>query len=368
MKLLPILFGLALGGVIFGDEAVTDAVRVELRSSSPREAVRSMLDAALAGQNRAALESAEALTDGPLADLLLEDERALVGLARGLLGPLVEPELLELVEPFPALAEDAAGRLDESREALVSARSAAAGPVRLRAVYGLGTLELFEAERALRRWVFEQSEGSQAQAPTAVPGGPAAGSGAPDDAEPEDPMEVVRRLIEGFVEARTLLVERVRIDAKAEDPRANLEWAQRRIRELERIERELEEQQEQEQQQQDQQQDQDEQQEPEDSDPSQDQQEPDPQESDSQEGEEEESDSEEGEESPEEGDEEGDEQESGEEDRTAEPDSTEEQVAPELSQEEIVELLDRLAAEEARAEALREHRRLSGRRAVEKDW
>ncbi len=110
--------------------------------------------------------------------------------------------------------------------AFESAR-ALAGPGRLRldATYDLGLVHLFEAER----W--------WAQIPE-LAGAPSAG--AAPDALPPDPLQTARA---AYLAAKQPLIERLRADWRDEDTRANLELIQRRLAELDEIERRREEQQ-----------------------------------------------------------------------------------------------------------------------------
>ena len=120
--------------------------------------------------------------------------------------------------------------------AFESAR-ALAGPGRLRldATYDLGLVHLFEAER----W--------RAQIPE-LAGAPPAGA-APDASQP-DPLQTARA---AYLAAKEPLIERLRADWRDADTRANLELIQRRLAELDEIERRREEQRQEQQQDQDQQ-------------------------------------------------------------------------------------------------------------------
>jgi hypothetical protein len=140
-----------------------------------------------------------------------------------------------------------------ARDAFHAAR-ALAGPGELRAdaTYDLGTLVLLHAEevRATLPEVGGAAAAPGVQAMQALPGAPPAA--APGAEEETDPLEEARAL---YTEARTWLVERLRLDWQDADTRANLQLVQRRLRELDEIEKQREEQQ-QEQQQQDQDQEQ----------------------------------------------------------------------------------------------------------------
>jgi Ca-activated chloride channel family protein len=151
----------------------------------------------------------------------------------------------------------AAPAREDARRSFSSARAlAGAGALRLDATYDLGAVELEQAERVRAR-IPEVSGGAPsplapALAPAALPpGGPG-----------PDPLPEARAL---YLAARAWLVERLRLDWRDEDTRANLELIHRRLRELEDIEQRREQQKEQQQdqpkgQQEDQQEDQQEEQ------------------------------------------------------------------------------------------------------------
>ena len=150
--------------------------------------------------------------------------------------------------------------------------TALAGPgeLRLRAMYHAGVVELQEGERqrALLPEVSGQApagpggSGMQGMGLPPLPGGPTGGptgapgapgapgaTGATGAPEGPGPLELARA---AYQRARTALTERLRADWRDVDTRANLELIQRRLKELDDIERQREEQQ---QQQQDQNQD-----------------------------------------------------------------------------------------------------------------
>ncbi|WP_145067430.1 hypothetical protein [Engelhardtia mirabilis] len=316
-----------------------------------------------------ALQLVEAFDRSGRADDLPEPELAALNYAQGLL--LVESEPLAVLEaPYDPPEGAAAERVERARAAFAKARAYAGGGIlRQRAVYAAGTLELWLAERELRRFVVANGPDAPTP-PLPVPG--------QEPEEPPDPKQQIEELIGRFEGARDLLAERVRSDWSDADPRANLEWSQRRIRELERALQQMEEQ---EQQQQEQQQDGDQQQE---GDPQQDQdqqpsdsdQQQPPDEQKPQDGEESDQEGEQQEEQqvddaerqddmdaeqplPEEGEEEGE-----------QPEGVASEAAQQesLSAEEMTELLDRLAEIERNGEDIR--RQLRGIRhvPVERDW
>lgn len=172
---------------------------------------------------RALLAQAELLA-------LSEDERARAHFA---LGVVVATRALAdggSVDEQAALAARAA-----AAEAFSAAR-ALAGPGALRsdATYDLGALELFHAETVRAR--IPEVSGQPAGAPPPLPSAAAPGAPTP---EPADPLEEARGL---YGAARTWLVERLRLEWSDEDTRANLELIQRRLRELDEIEKQREEQ------------------------------------------------------------------------------------------------------------------------------
>ena len=357
--------------------ADADAIAAE---AVPGEGLRRVVALAEEGELGLSLALVEALSEPHRFDLLPEPERATLDFARGRLVLLREPDLLGLDEPFAPLEGDALEALGEVRRAFARAR-AGSGPglVRERAVMALGTLDLHQAERGFRAFVTELQQGGGA--PPAAPAG---------EEEPPDPIERAKALIEEFEGARDLLVERVRIAWLDPDPRANLEWAQRRIRELEQIVEELERQEEE--QEDPQAQDQEQPQEGDEGDDSSESQGEDPSEEDGESDSEQDqgADSEEGpeDEGPDEAgpdeegpDEEGPEEEGTEEEGPENPSDEEQSPAEDetdgaaaesepqsLSPEEIADLLNRLEQLEQQAEEDRERRRLRGRRTVERDW
>lgn len=278
------------------------------------------------------------------------------------------------------LVEAAAGEL-ESADRELGRAGALAGPgtLRLEALYDRGALALSVAE-ALREEVPEIRErlglpprGPAGTGPAGAPGTPGA-PGSPAEPEEDRSLDLAEA---AYRRAKELLIERLRADWRDQDPRANLELVQRRLRELEEIRREREQQ---ESPQPDPQsgEPQDEEQEPQDE-PGEGQQESQEDESQGQEGEPEDS----GEERPEEQPPEPEpDREPGEETPEPEgesPEESQEQDAadaepegePEerlLTREEVLRLLDRLAQLDEQAEALRARLRERRRVPVERDW
>lgn len=257
-----------------------------------------------------------------------------------------------------AAVDDLSGALSDLRAA---AGAAGPGTVRESALYAAGTARLLRAE-ALRRAVPEvaRSLGLPEPPVAEAQGGP-------------DALDVARR---AYLDARADLLERLRVDARHADTRANLELVTRRLRELERIERERE-QQEQEQQQdpQEQQQDpqqeqqQDPQQDPQDPQDSQQEPEQDPESSEQQQKNE---DPEQAEPKPEETPSDPEDAQSQESEQETEPQPQPEQEGEIeerlLSREEVQRLLDQLAEIEEEAQAVRARLRERRRKPVDKDW
>ena len=125
--------------------------------------------------------------------------------------------------PKPPLG---AGYLAASADFETSRALAGPGELRLSATYDLGTSALMRAEL----WRLEIPEIAQAagqQAP-AAPGA----AGNPEEEAP-DPLEEARS---AYLQAKASLILRLRSDWRDADTRANLEWIQRRLRELKEIE------------------------------------------------------------------------------------------------------------------------------------
>ena len=239
-----------------------------------------------------------------------------------------------------AVMEMQAGELEDAVEAFEVVR-AQAGPGKLRqdATYDLGVLFLGEGERF--RALIPEVSGTQA--------GP---SPAPADAEEApDPLEEARKR---YLKAREWFAERLMLDWRDADTRANAELVQRRLRELDEIERQREE---------EEQQEQEEQREGED-----------PQESDEEGDESSEDDQQEGEETPEdaEGEREPQEPEGEEQDpEEQQPEEEEPEVEPEevhLTQEEMQRLLEALREIEEEGEKVQEALQRIGRQNVDRDW
>jgi Ca-activated chloride channel family protein len=201
------------------------------------------------GEHAAAEEAARALVTAADALALPEASRARAHFA---LGVVAATRAIAPAEPGddPAAGESARDAARETARTAFTAARALAGPGELRddATFDLGALELFRAEE-LRAQLPEL--GGAPPQPMLPP--PNAQPGAADAPPPPDPLPAAR---ERYRAARTWLVERLRLDWRDADTRADLELIQRRLRELDEIEKKREEEKQQQEQQQDQNQDQ----------------------------------------------------------------------------------------------------------------
>jgi Ca-activated chloride channel family protein len=329
-----------------------------------------------AGEPAAAQQAAQAILAHADELGLAERERARAHYALGVIAAAGAgaSEKEEEAEPLRAAA----------REAFSAAR-ALAGPGELRAdaTYDLGVLELLHAERV--RATIPEVSGQPAQPPMGLPGAGAPPGGGVPPPQPPDPLAQAREL---YGAARTWLVERLRLDWRDEDTRANLELVQRRLRELDEIEKQREEQQ------QDQEQDpnqegdpkdqkdqkdqnqkdqedeqQDEQQDGKDQKDSQDQEQGEEQEKkDQQAAPKEEQPPQEGEPKPEEQEPEAQEGGQGEEEQAQAEEKPATPAERVLTREEVMQLLDKLAELEKRQKALEAALRARKRAAAKRDW
>ena len=249
---------------------------------------------------------------------------------------------------------------------------AGGGELRLDSIYnlGAGVLQLAEAVRLTIPEVREKL-GLPALPPTTPPTVPPV-PGAPPQAQPEeapDPLEIARAF---YLESREHFVEHLRVDWRDEDTRANVELIQRRLKELDEIEKQREEQEQEQQQEQEQEQDQnqdpnqDQQEQDQDGEQQEDQENQDPQEQDPEnqdEPQEQEQDEEEDEpEEPEE--QEGEEGEQQPSEQQPQPQPTEEF----LTREEVMRLLERLEGIEEEAAKVEAQLKDSRRVPVRRDW
>ncbi len=131
------------------------------------------------------------------------------------------------------LAHHKRGALEEAEEAWQAARGLAIGRGSLAACDGLGLLDLELAEKYFVQIPEVQGKSNNPMAPNfTVP--PAATQGA-DEEEAPDPLSLAR---ESYLAAREHLVERLRVDWRNEDTRANVELIQKRLHRLDEIEEE----------------------------------------------------------------------------------------------------------------------------------
>ena len=248
------------------------------------------------------------------------------------------------------------------------------GDLRLRAIYNLGCIHLLDADA----WRAEIPEIAEAQgggqgAP-AMPGMPGMPGMSPAGAAGEEPPDPLVRARKGYLGAKDWLIQRLKADWRDEDTRSNLELIQRRLRELDEIEKQREEQQqEQEQEEGDENQEGEEDQDNEEDGESQDSenQEQDGNSDDSNEGQEgdqqqEPNDSGEGEKPEEQEQQQPDE---GQEEQAPQPhEGNPENAERHLTREEVMRLLDKLSQMEDEYRALQESLRAARRIPVERDW
>ncbi|MEZ5980173.1 MAG: hypothetical protein R3F34_18440 [Planctomycetota bacterium] len=219
---------------------------------SPGVAVDEVAGALDDGRAQEALDRALAIergleaADGVASSRWTERDRALLAYNAGL---ACAERALELVGAEPADPATAQRLEDESEPRFVTARDLA-GPsdLRLAASYAPGAVLAARGERILHDAVTMAALARNGAAQGGAPGtGPAAGAVPFGEKSPErQRLEESKR---AFVRARDVLVERLRLDWRDDDTRANLEWVTRRLAEIRRIE-ERADQQEQEQQEQ----------------------------------------------------------------------------------------------------------------------
>lgn len=272
--------------------------------------------------------------------------------------------------------DEALGAIAASADgALQSARSlSGAGQGRQAAIYNLGFLDLIEGDRQRSR-IPELGGQPSGASGLPSPGLPTPGlppgaqpSGGQEEEQPPDPLELARA---AYGLALEHFVERLREDWRDADTRANVELIQRRLDELDEIERKREEQEQEQEDSSQQNQDSDQQNEDEQNQENQDSQDQN-QEQESQDDSESEDESESDEpeepeepeqpETPEEGQDEPEEQPPQEQPAEQQP---EERL---LTTEELKRLLDRLNQLEQKGEEVRAQIRQTRRAKVEKDW
>ena len=192
------------------------------------------LDRVVAAYERAdwegLLERVDALIDRAESLGLAEWERADLHHARGFARAQLE------LDAYEAGPQSAAPDFESAR--------ALAGPshLRLDATYDLGGVFLYEGEHWRAQLPEIQAQSGAPQSGSLGPAAPMAplpGMAAPGGADEEDPLPKARA---AYQSAREHLVERLRADWRDADTRANLELIQRRLAELDEIERQREEQ------------------------------------------------------------------------------------------------------------------------------
>jgi chemotaxis protein histidine kinase CheA len=275
------------------------------------------------------------------------NERAAIHYTEGL---ILHRESLEAAAPPPSPGEEEPVPAPEPRDAFERAIALAVEPgLRADASYNVATLAVLRGEE----WRAQLPEVSgQAAAPPASAPGTAQAGAAPET----DPLEEARA---AYLEAKELLIIRLRLDWRDADTRANLELVLRRLKELDEIEKQREE----EEQQQDQQQDQQDQQQDQDKQDQQDQQQDSQDQQDQQPDQQEQQDPQEQRppEQPEE-------PQPGEEDQEPSPESQQQPEEQYLTREEVQRLLDKLKAHEEELEALKAQLRQSQRSRTARDW
>jgi len=164
------------------------------------------------------------------------------GWTERLLGPLDRPLVWLGFETLPepdraevrylrGLLQNRLGAVPSADEEFELARVLAGeGTTRRDAIYALGTLDLEQGE------FYRQKIPEISGVPPAPPAGPPAA-----DEQQVDPLQVARA---SYMEAREHFVERLRMDWRDSDSRANVERVQRRLAELDRIEGDREQEQE----------------------------------------------------------------------------------------------------------------------------
>jgi len=245
---------------------------------------------------------------------------------------------------------------DASAREFQVARSRGQGELRNAAVYNLATLALQEAER----WRAELPEVRKSAPAAALPLPPLPSGTGQQPGQQPDPLTEARK---HYLEARRHCVERLRLDWRDGDTRAQAELVTRRLKELDEIEKQRQQQQ---QQQQDQKpQDQKDQKDQKDPESKQDQQ--DPQQPDQP-----------PEKPPEKPDPSAQDKPEEPPSESAKPEDSQPKTPPKepqpqpgepsLSKEEMVQLLDRLQKLEEQAEKLKAQMREARRTSVKKDW
>jgi hypothetical protein len=148
------------------------------------------------------------------------------------------PEERAAVHYAEGIVASTAGDRAHAEPVFQSARSLAGpGELRLASIYNLGVNALLDGEE--QRAKIPEIQGGQA-APQAAPPAAAPGApGAPGAPPAPDPLDLARA---AYLRAKTHFIERVRAAWDDADTRANIELVQRRLKELDEIQKKREEQ------------------------------------------------------------------------------------------------------------------------------
>lgn len=248
-----------------------------------------------------------------------------------------------------------AGAVEGAEQDFSVVRSKGGGEQRLLGIYGLGWLDLDLAEQLYANIPEVKGASQNAMSPAFQPPAPGA-------VEEADPLPLARV---AYQQALEHFLERLRADWEDESTRANTELIQRRLRHLDKIERDREQDEgtdRSEENPEEEQQEQDDSQESsgDEGAPSEEEQEQDPQENseeseEEQEGSEQDSDAE-------------NDDEAGEQDQEAEGEESEDEQEIHLTEEEMKRLLETMQQHNKEGEELREMLKRQGRKQTERDW
>lgn len=250
------------------------------------------------------------------------------------------------------------GAVETAEEDFQAVRGSGDRELRQHGMYGLGWLDLDLAEQLFETVPEVKGATQNAMSPGYQPPAPGGGE------EGADPLPLARKAYESALEH---YLERLRADWRDADTRANVEWIQRRLREIEKIEQERT-QDEGTDRSQDDPQEQDQQEEEEQSESSGDQGAPSDEEQDEEPQEESSEESDEEQEGEQQDSESENEEEPGEQDEEAEGEQDAEQQELHLTDEQMKRLLETLMQHNKEGEELREVMQSQGRQATDRDW
>lgn len=148
------------------------------------------------------------------------------------LDPGRSPKQQSVARHLEGLAHYTRGALDEAEDAWQSARGFGSGAGSLAACDGLASLDLEVAEEQFAQIPEVQGQTNNALAPNFTAPPPATGA---DGEEAPDPLALAR---ESYLLAREHLIERLRVEWRNADARANVELIQKRLHRLDEIEEE----------------------------------------------------------------------------------------------------------------------------------